>query len=746
MKLLPYNDSQANREKGAWIPIAPAITGNLKKWFEKSKFTKHEDWPQVAHSILNFISRCYENPDQLSEACNEFAKLKYSKGFQTGMLTPILNALKPENFLLINNKSRYVLNYFTEKKHVQSLHDYPILNDLGKKLIDEISEEMHRFNIQGISDYDLFDMFSHWLVAVKKFEFRNIKYWKIAPGENARLWDKCRDNGFIALGWDELGGLSNLSKKDYEKRRDELVSELNDWTKSGTDQAWKFAKHIKEGDQIIANKGTQEVVGIGTVIGSYYFVEGEEYGHRLPVEWEDVIPKRIDEYGWRRTLVEIKREKFDEILDSPPVDGSGVWIFQSNPNIYDLEGSLKELKEQSWTVTKFKNQIHIGDKVFLWESGVNSGIIAVCTVLTKPEIIPSNPEEKLFFKNENEKYTEGYHKVILHHDIILPTRLLKKNIINDPILNELTVIQSPQGTNFQVTMKQNQALEAHIKKILSNGLNPIYPLKDCSEKSGFNISELKKWVKAIERKNQAILYGPPGTGKTFLAKLLAKHIIGGSNGFVELVQFHPAYAYEDFIQGIRPKVNSEGQLDYPIVKGRFLNFCEKSTKCDGICVLIIDEINRANLARVFGELMYLLEYRDQEVPLASGNFLRIPDNVRIIGTMNTADRSIALVDHALRRRFAFLALYPNFEILLSYHKDTGFDVEPLIEVLKKINRQIDDRHYEIGISFFLCNNIKEQIEDIWRMEIEPYLEEYFFDQPSKAKNFSWEEIKKEILP
>ncbi|MBL7177383.1 MAG: DUF2461 family protein [Desulfobacteraceae bacterium] len=273
---------------------------------------------------------------------------------------------------------------------------------------------------------------------------------------------------------------------------------------------------------------------------------------------------------------------------------------------------------------------------------------------------------------------------------------------------------------------------------------PPYPLSQCAEDTGNEVKLLESWVRAIERKGQAVFYGPPGTGKTFIAEHLAKHLIAEGNGFKEIVQFHPAYAYEDFIQGIRPKAKSDGQLDYPIVPGRFLKFCENAKNCTDRCVLIIDEINRANLARVFGELMYLLEYRDQEVPLASGGYLRIPENVRIIGTMNTADRSIALVDHALRRRFAFLALYPDFFILRQFHKDTGFNVEPLIYVLNKLNNQIGDRHYEVGITFFLRKDLSEQIKDIWKMEIEPYLEEYFFDQPDKTDTFRWDKIGKEI--
>ncbi|XZO04863.1 MAG: McrB family protein [Microcoleus sp.] len=116
----------------------------------------------------------------------------------------------------------------------------------------------------------------------------------------------------------------------------------------------------------------------------------------------------------------------------------------------------------------------------------------------------------------------------------------------------------------------------------------------------------------INRKGQTIIQGPPGTGKTFLAQKLAQHLVGGGDGFSDIIQFHPAYTYEDFIQGIRPQ-SQDGQLTYPIVPGRFLEFCEKAEVCEDTCVLIIDEINRANLSQVFGELMYLLDDRDRTV-------------------------------------------------------------------------------------------------------------------------------------
>ena len=275
-------------------------------------------------------------------------------------------------------------------------------------------------------------------------------------------------------------------------------------------------------------------------------------------------------------------------------------------------------------------------------------------------------------------------------------------------------------------------------------VQPRYSLEDFSAESRFTKDRIQDWERKLRRKMHIVFQGPPGTGKTFVAERMARMLLSESVGHFDTVQFHPSYAYEDFMQGIHPQVEN-GELTYRIQAGRFLEFCKEAQKRDAQtpCVLIIDEINRANLSRVFGELMYLLEYRDKAIPLAAGGEkFNIPANVYLIGTMNTADRSIALVDHALRRRFSFIHLPPDHAVLKARLEDDGLPSESLIATLEEINDQINDRNYKLGISFFMNDgkNLRMILPDIWTSEIEPYLEEYFYDRPAKVDAFRWPEL------
>lgn len=217
LKTLPYSDTPAHRSKGAWVSVTPAISGDVKVWFETNKWVQPEEWPQIAEAILGFVLRCSENPSQLNEACQWFSSSPYSKGFQAGMLTPVLNALRPDDYALINNKTRQVINHFAGTNHSQTLADYPTTNEAARQFVKDAAHYMHEVDAPDMRDSDLFDAFCHWLVAVKKYDF-SARYWKVAPGEQAWNWEACRDGGFMAMGWDDLGDISDLNRQQFEAK------------------------------------------------------------------------------------------------------------------------------------------------------------------------------------------------------------------------------------------------------------------------------------------------------------------------------------------------------------------------------------------------------------------------------------------------------------------------------------------------------------------------------------------------
>ena len=556
-------------------------------------------------------------------------------------------------------------------------------------------------------------------------------------------WEECREGGFIAIGWDKLGDLSGMEIEDFNERR---FSKHLKFTRAETDQVWKFAKEIKKGDRIVVNRGTTEMLGIGTVIGSYYFVADERQGHRIPVRWDDTVPHRIEEYGWKRTLIEIGREKFKTVSNAPPIKEilaepfSSIFFGWEEADIaFDfIRDTAAEEKLPSLGICLQQDmsalEVYLGNLLVVQFHRSAVGACEVLVVFSKG----TTTDQIAHFKRP--------HADSGLCEYLLPISMLQG--IKEEFRNSCSMLAMLPTVKGAMKHPQHLPVLSYAltdtekrHRLFRQGLKIEKELPQI----GVNRETLSRWVRAIERKGQAIIYGPPGTGKTYLARGLAKYFTEGGDGFFELLQFHPAYSYEDFIQGIRPVINSEGKLSYVLAPGALLQFCEKARQRTGKCVLIVDEINRANISRVFGELMYVLEYREESVSLASGNPFSFPRNVILIATMNTADRSIAMVDYALRRRFEFLSLPPNYELLVRFHEDTGFPVENLLSALRDLNRAIGDPHYEVGTSYFLLPGLGFLIEDIWLMEIEPYLDEYFRDQPHKVDDFRWEKIEKKIF-
>jgi MoxR-like ATPase len=299
---------------------------------------------------------------------------------------------------------------------------------------------------------------------------------------------------------------------------------------------------------------------------------------------------------------------------------------------------------------------------------------------------------------------------------------------------------------FSTSLRESQA---------HYGISEAPTLKHLASRILMSLDETRE-IEALSRyKQQLIFEGPPGSGKTYVADLVARYLTGNSldpkvdhNEQIEIVQFHQSYDYEDFVQGIRPRTDPDTkQIRYDVVDGIFLEMCQRAAADpDRTYVLIIDEINRGNVSRIFGELLMLLEYRGKRVRLPYGSsdgseaqrYLRIPDNLILIGTMNSTDRSLAMIDYALRRRFFFYRMLPVvhgrapvFERWLATQETLSpGDHRRLLERFIALNQEVSKEHspdFQIGHSYFMQDEIGTEtaLRRIWTWSLRPLLQEYF---------------------
>ena len=261
----------------------------------------------------------------------------------------------------------------------------------------------------------------------------------------------------------------------------------------------------------------------------------------------------------------------------------------------------------------------------------------------------------------------------------------------------------------------------------------------------------------LKEKKQVIFQGPPGTGKTYVAQALVE-FLAEREDWGQLVQFHPSYSYEDFVQGFRPTLIN-GQPGFELRDGPLMRVAKWAEgDPDSNYFLVIDEINRGNLAKVFGELYFLLEYRERSMNLMyqkgeeTEDEFALPENLYIIGTMNTADRSIALVDLALRRRFSFVTFDTNREpvkgLLRRWLRENELGhMEWVADVVDRANTELDDRHAAIGPSYFMKLGLDEaRVERIWQHDVLPYIEERLFGEPGRLGEFNLDKLRSPATP
>ena len=282
------------------------------------------------------------------------------------------------------------------------------------------------------------------------------------------------------------------------------------------------------------------------------------------------------------------------------------------------------------------------------------------------------------------------------------------------------------------------------------GTHPSRTLDVLAGELLIDADHLKRIVRLLERRRQVIFYGPPGTGKTYVARKLAA-LLAGDDDRVDLVQFHPSYAYEDFVEGYRPATLDDRAAGFELREGPLKRLAGQARQAlDETFVLIIDEINRGNLSKVLGELYFLLEYRDARISLQySADDFSLPKNLWIIGTMNTADRSIARIDSALRRRFHFVPFFPDEPPIegllarwLAHHKP---EMAWVAEVLDRANKKLDRPHAAIGPSHFMHDYLdKGWVEMIWEHSVLPYIAEQYFGEDDRLEDFALDRLRSQV--
>lgn len=465
---------------------------------------------------------------------------------------------------------------------------------------------------------------------------------------------------------------------------------------------------------------------------------------------KDASANETGTYIWHLRSELAKAMEMVDLSDIPlyatpiPSDGDAgearrYWWLTANPKIWSF-ADIKIGEEQSYTLYNengnkrriFQNFLDakVGDVVIGYEANPVKKIVALA------EITQANDGNSIYFAK-----TEGLANPIEY-------AILKEC----PELEKMEFFVQPNGSLFKLAqgeydfimdivreenpMKSPEAIVAKYSK--ADFLSKVFMTEE-----RYNVLEA-----LLRNKKNVILQGAPGVGKTFAAKKLAYAMMGEvDDSRIELVQFHQNYSYEDFIMGYRPEKDG-----FKLTEGIFYKFCQVAANHpDKEYFFIIDEINRGNMSKIFGELMMLIEkdYRGTKATLAySGMPFSVPENLYIIGMMNTADRSLAMIDYALRRRFSFFEMEPGFNSEGFQKYQNAFANETfntLIDQIKVLNKEIAEdpslgRGFRIGHSYF-CGREESGCTTDWmrsvvEFDILPMLAEYWFDEPAKLQR--WE--------
>ena len=585
---------------------------------------------------------------------------------------------------------------------------------------------------------------------------------KIAPGENAKYWEECLQNNYICVGWDDTGDLRDFeSKEAFQEKFKEIFSTKyngnNSIIQRKSKEVWTLLE-LEPGDIVVANQGMSKILAIGEVINPGYFWNPNraDHKHTVSIKWDTSFEQDISpQQKWVFSTVDtvsaalyqqIVTKKGKSSVKEIPVDEQFAQLEHSLQRkgqaiLYGPPGTGKTYFARRfavWWLLKDQNpnraQTVLGNsKQFETEERK----LSISTSSQRVWWLVANPSEwswEQLFKNKKESFRYG--RFQRNYPLVQPGDLVIGYQAR-PDKKIVAIAKITKGLN------EDEGGNPHIE------IEPLLQIHNGPTYEEMTQDEILKNSEPIRNRCQGTLFMLTADESQYLFELIAenqpeieKFITSGEGiGYLTWLTFHPSYSYEDFVEGFRPVETTSG-LVLKLADGIFKRICREAlAHPKQKYLVIIDEINRANLAKVLGELITLLERdkRGMQITLPqSKEPFTIPPNIYVLGTMNTADRSIKLLDVALRRRFAFFELMPDAE-LLEGTVINGLQLDALLETLNEKIAKSEGREKQIGHALFMSDgepiSEPEELADRFRQDVLPLLQEYCYDDYSALEKY-----------